>query len=106
MIIKQPTPNKQHVDAEKLFRVFVKSCPDSACSGIRNDYVNAVDSTVSSQSNGIRKQIASSNHDSKSLFPSKYWSHDIGDRLSSIAKIIIFCERPRKELIRHFLAAF
>lgn len=56
IIIKKPTPNKQHVDAEKLFRVFVKSCPDSACSGIRNDCVNAVDSTVSSQSNGIGKQ--------------------------------------------------
>ena len=53
IIIKKPTPNKQHVDAEKLFCAFVESCPDS------------------------------------SLFSSKYWSNDIGDRLLSIAKIII-----------------
>ena len=56
IIINEPTPNKQHVDAEKLSRVFVESSPASACSGIRNDCVNAVDLTVPSQSNGIREQ--------------------------------------------------
>ena len=53
IIIKEPTPNKKHVDAEKSFRVFIESSPDSAFSGIRNDCVNAVDLTVSSQRNGI-----------------------------------------------------
>ena len=48
IIIKKPTPNKQHVDAEKLFRVFFESSPACDFSGIRNDCVNAVDLTVSS----------------------------------------------------------
>ena len=56
IIINEPTPNKQHVDAEKLSRVFVESSPASDFSGIRNDCVNAVDLTVFSQSNGIREQ--------------------------------------------------